>query len=104
MGMFSISLGNARGEAKEEQALQEAEDRLFEFDEMEAHNLEYHVEKEAQRTRVFIWRLRTQGRTMTRRIDRVQYTVIGIGVLLFSKGTLTIADIQHFFQWLATVV
>lgn len=100
MSLFSVTFGSAAGEAKEEQALMEAEDRLFEFDDMEADDLKYHVEKEAQRTRVFTWRIRTQGKTITRRVDRVQYTVIGIGILLFSKGTLSIADVQHFFQWL----
>lgn len=87
MGVFSISFGSPSGEANEEQALMEAEDRLFAFDEMEAHELKYHVEKEAQRTRIFIWRLRTQGKALAKRVDRNQWTLIGIGVLLFSKGT-----------------
>lgn len=102
MGILSFNLG--AGEAREEQALMEAEDRLFEFDDMEAHDLKYHTEKEAQRTRVFIWRIRTQGKALSRRIDRNQWTVVGFGILLFSKGTITLQDVGHFFQWLAGVI
>ncbi len=96
----SITFGNSAARAAGEQHALEAEDRLMELDEIETKDLAFHVEKEAQRTKVIIMRMRQLNLMIVERTDRNMWATIIIGAVLLMKGVVTPTDIGNFFAWL----
>lgn len=99
--MAFISISNP-GKARAALALQDAQDRMMEVDELEGKDLPFHTEKEAQRAKVILAMIREARLTMEDRSDRNFYATITIGVLLFTKGIFTVDDIHNvlkFFGW-----
>lgn len=88
----------ARGLAQAKLQLQESEDRAMKIDPKEGVDLQFHIEKEGQRTQIIIWRGRVIEQVMTQHYNRtLLYLTVGFAIL-FMKTGMTFSDLLGYIS------